>query len=148
MCNLHDHYDPRFFQCSTYQVVDAKTGVSSQVQTGGLLACDIWQLNQPIGSTQSCPFWIKSWKADPGLSPQCLFTDYDQEASWYNVVGQYYEVGEFLQGVSILTLVLYFVTSSDSGSLVVDTLASNGRHEQNPLQRLLWAAVEGTLYWL
>jgi choline-glycine betaine transporter len=66
----------------------------------------------------------------------------------YNVVGQYYEVGEFLQGVSILTLVLYFVTSSDSGSLVVDTLASNGRHEQNPLQRLLWAAVEGTLYWL
>jgi len=124
-------------------VVDAKTGVSSQVQTGGLLACDIWQLNQPIGSTRSCPFWIKSWKADPGLSPQCLFTDYDQEASWYNVVGQYYEVGEFLQGVSILTLVLYFVTSSDSGSLVVDTLASNGRHEQNPLQRLLWAAVEG-----
>jgi choline-glycine betaine transporter len=110
-------------------------------------ACEIWTLNQPAcptGATcPSCPFWIKSWTADAGLSPQCLFTDYDQEASWYNVVGQYYTVGPFLQGVSIITLVFYFVTSSDSGSLVVDTLAANGRDEQNPIQRLLWAVIEG-----
>lgn len=72
-----------------------------------------------------------------------MFTDYDQEASWYNVVGQFYTVGPFLQGISIITLVFYFVTSSDSGSLVVDTLAANGRDEQNPIQRLIWAVIEG-----
>lgn len=114
------------------------------VQTGGVTGCQLWLQNQAADVTISkCPFWIKSWKADTGLSPQCLFTDYDQEASWYNVVGQYYTVGPFLQGISIITLVFYFVTSSDSGSYVVDTLASNGRDEQNPIQRLLWAAVEG-----
>lgn len=111
-------------------------------QIGGTLPCDIFKAN-PKNKDKSCPFYIKSWKADPGLSPQCLFTDYDQEASWYNVVGQFYNVGEFLQGISIITLVFYFVTSSDSGSYVVDTLSSNGRDEQNPIQRLIWAAVEG-----
>ena len=94
-------------------------------------------------TSTSCPFWIKSWKADAGLSPQCLFTDYDQEASWYNVVGQFYSLGPFLQGLSILTLTFYFVTSSDSGSLVVDTLSAGGRDEQNPIQRVIWALIEG-----
>ena len=78
-------------------------------------ACDIWKANKAAGGGSkyaSCPFWIKSWKGDTGLSPQCLFTDYDQEASWYNVVGQFYTVGPFLQGISIITLVFYFVTSS------------------------------------
>ena len=47
--------------------------------------------------------------------------------------------GGFLSGFSILSLVLYFVTSSDSGSLVIDCLASNGHPEPPRLQRLLWA---------
>ena len=47
--------------------------------------------------------------------------------------------GRFLSGFSILSLVLYFVTSSDSGSLVIDCLASNGHPEPPRLQRLLWA---------
>ena len=51
------------------------------------------------GKDKPCPFYIKSWKADAGLSPQCLFTDWDQEASWYNLMGQYYTLGPFLQGL-------------------------------------------------
>jgi len=102
--------------------------------------CEMYALNNP---GMPCPFYIKSWAADAGLSPQCLFTDWDQEASWYNLMGQYYTLGPFLQGLSIVTLSLYFVTSSDSGSLVVDMMAANGRDEQNPLQRVLWAVVEG-----
>merc|ERR1740133_413869 len=110
--------------------------------------CEIWLANKLSFNPEfkgSCPFWIKTWKANPALSPQCLFTDYDEEASWYNVVGQFYELGPFLQGISIVTLVLYFVTSSDSGSLVVDTISAGGRDEQNPIQRVIWALIEGAV---
>ena len=65
------------------------------------------------------------------------------EEMWFDVMMSYRQVGGFLSGFSILSLVLYFVTSSDSGSLVIDCLASNGHPEPPRLQRLLWALLEG-----
>jgi hypothetical protein len=44
---------------------------------------------------------------------------------------------------SMLSLVLYFVTSSDSGSLVIDCLTANGVDEPPVAQRIFWAAMEG-----
>ena len=58
---------------------------------------------------------------------------------WFDLMMSYRDIGTFLSGFSILSLVLYFVTSSDSGSLVIDCLASNGHPEPPRLQRLLWA---------
>ena len=51
--------------------------------------------------------------------------------------------GPFLSGLSIFTLAIYFITSSDSGSLVVDTLASNGESDHHWIQRVFWAVTEG-----
>lgn len=51
--------------------------------------------------------------------------------------------GPFLSGLSIFTLAIYFVTSSDSGSLIVDILASNGSTEHHWIQRVFWALTEG-----
>ena len=51
--------------------------------------------------------------------------------------------GPFLSGLSIFTLAIYFITSSDSGSLVVDILASNGATEHPWIQRVFWAVTEG-----
>jgi hypothetical protein len=96
-------------------------------------------------TTRPCPIYIKNWKGNPEIGPVCLFTDYDQESSWYNVVNQYGSETLFLCGVSVLSLVLYFITSSDSGSLVVDTISGNGRDEQNPFQRVFWAFTEGAV---
>jgi len=52
------------------------------------------------------------------------------------------------QLVSILTVILittFFVTSSDSGSLVIDSLASGG-HTENPVwQRVFWAVTQGLI---
>jgi hypothetical protein len=45
----------------------------------------------------------------------------------------------------LFAVAVYFCTSSDSGSLVVDFLASNGRHEHHWLQRLFWAMTEGAV---
>mgnify|MGYP001090914364 CR=1 FL=1 len=49
---------------------------------------------------------------------------------------------------SLLTVVLvasFFVTSSDSGSMVVDTLTSGGRHDAPTGQKIFWATMEGTV---
>ena len=50
-----------------------------------------------------------------------------------------------LSGLSIFALAIYFITSSDSGSLIVDTLASNGAEEHHWLQRVFWAFTEGAV---
>jgi len=49
---------------------------------------------------------------------------------------------------SILTVILvasFFVTSSDSGSFVVDTLTSGGLHDAPKGQKIFWASMEGLL---
>ena len=51
--------------------------------------------------------------------------------------------GPLLSGLSIITLAIYFITSSDSGSLVVDILASNGATKHHWIQRVFWAITEG-----
>lgn len=45
--------------------------------------------------------------------------------------------------VAILAIVLFFVTSSDSGSLVVDNLTSSGKEDSPKTQRVFWALMEG-----
>ncbi len=50
--------------------------------------------------------------------------------------------------LSILTVILvasFFVTSSDSGSFVVDTLTSGGRHDAPKGQKIFWASMEGLI---
>lgn len=47
--------------------------------------------------------------------------------------------------IAVLLVVTFFVTSSDSGSLVVDTLASGGS-DRNPVwQRIFWSVLEGVV---
>ena len=49
----------------------------------------------------------------------------------------------FVSIVGILLLVSFFVTSSDSGSLVVDHLTSGGKLDSPKPQRVFWAMMEG-----
>ncbi|MPY78363.1 MAG: BCCT family transporter [Actinophytocola sp.] len=51
--------------------------------------------------------------------------------------------GTIIVGVAIILIVLFFVTSSDSGSLVVDMLASGGDPEPPTWSRVFWASMEG-----
>src|SRR5690606_16658839 len=45
--------------------------------------------------------------------------------------------------VAIILVAVFFVTSSDSGSLVVDTIAAGGETETTTRQRVFWCALEG-----
>ena len=47
--------------------------------------------------------------------------------------------------VATLLVVTFFVTSSDSGSLVVDHLTSGGKHDVPRTQRIFWALAEGAV---
>jgi choline/glycine/proline betaine transport protein len=49
-----------------------------------------------------------------------------------------------LSGIlATLLVVTFFVTSSDSGSLVIDHLTSGGKHDVPKTQRIFWAVTEG-----
>ncbi|MFW5451921.1 BCCT family transporter [Thioalkalivibrio sulfidiphilus] len=47
--------------------------------------------------------------------------------------------------LATLLVITFFVTSSDSGSLVVDMLTSGGEEESPVWQRIFWAVVEGVI---
>lgn len=65
------------------------------------------------------------------------------EQMWFDVVRSYTCIGEFLSAFSLFCIILYFVTSSDSGSLVIDCLSANGIPEPPSAQRVFWALMEG-----
>jgi len=45
--------------------------------------------------------------------------------------------------LATLLVITFFVTSSDSGSLVIDHLTSGGKHDVPRAQRIFWAITEG-----
>jgi betaine/carnitine transporter, BCCT family len=45
--------------------------------------------------------------------------------------------------IGITLVVVFFVTSSDSGSLVIDTIAAGGKVNAPVIQRIFWASFEG-----
>ncbi len=47
--------------------------------------------------------------------------------------------------IAVVLVASFFITSSDSGSMVVDTLTSGGRHDAPVGQKIFWASMEGTV---
>lgn len=62
---------------------------------------------------------------------------------WFDVMDHYGDLGDFLSILSLIGIILYFVTSSDSGSLVIDCLSANGDPDPPIPQRVFWALTEG-----
>jgi len=89
-----------------------------------------------------------------GITPVCQYDSSDTPQAWFNVMfsfsypnaaGDFAGFGGFMAGLSLIALTIYFVTSSDSGSLIVDHLASNGDEDHHFLQRIFWAVTEGAV---
>ncbi len=66
------------------------------------------------------------------------------EESLFLVLGDL-PLGGVLSVITIIVIALFFITSSDSGSLVVDMLASGGHPNPPVWSRILWAVLEGAL---
>jgi choline/glycine/proline betaine transport protein len=56
---------------------------------------------------------------------------------------EYLPAAGFTSGLAILLVCVFFVTSADSGALVIDTLASGGAEETPRWQRIYWCIVLG-----
>ncbi len=67
-------------------------------------------------------------------SPTALFLMLDQ-LPWSNIMSM----------VATLLIVTFFVTSSDSGSLVIDIITSGGNEDPPVWQRIFWAITEGVV---
>jgi hypothetical protein len=87
-----------------------------------------------------------------GVTPVCKFDSSKADQSAFNVLYSFSfpdeletGFGPILTGLFLIALAIYFATSSDSGSLVVDHLSANGRKKHHWIQRLFWAVTEGAV---
>ena len=58
---------------------------------------------------------------------------------------EFFPFSGFLSILGLCLVITFFVSSSDSGSLVIDTLASGGAAEPPVWQRIYWAVLEGVV---
>ncbi len=49
----------------------------------------------------------------------------------------------FVAPLALVLIVIFFVTSSDSGSLVIDTITAGGKMDAPVIQRIFWCTLEG-----
>ncbi|TKT78213.1 BCCT family transporter [Aquamicrobium sp. LC103] len=56
---------------------------------------------------------------------------------------QYLPLPAVTSTLAVILVAVFFVTSSDSGSLVVDTIAAGGETETTTAQRVFWCTLEG-----
>ncbi|QUM85600.1 MULTISPECIES: BCCT family transporter [unclassified Moritella] len=54
-------------------------------------------------------------------------------------------LGNFLSILAIILVLVFFITSSDSGSLVIDSITAGGKVDAPIPQRVFWALIEGAI---
>jgi len=54
-------------------------------------------------------------------------------------------LGMVLSVVAIILVLVFFITSSDSGSLVIDSITAGGKLDAPVPQRIFWATIEGAI---
>ena len=62
-----------------------------------------------------------------------------------DIMEPYTGLTKWLQSLVLVSVLLYFTTSSDSGSYVDDLIASQGFLNPPPIQKIYWAVTEGAL---
>jgi choline/glycine/proline betaine transport protein len=54
-----------------------------------------------------------------------------------------YPLSQITSGLAVIVVITFFVTSSDSGSLVIDTITGGGHPKPPVIQKIFWALLEG-----
>ena len=89
------------------------------------------ELMAAIDPNIASPGLVEAVKADTGSAIFKLMESYPLTAA--------------LNGLIVVMIVLWFVTSSDSASFVIDMLTSGGDTNPPKIQRLFWAGTEGVI---
>ena len=72
------------------------------------------------------------------------YNEFGQTVAMFALLEQF-PLGVISGLLATLLVITFFVTSSDSGSLVIDHLTSGGKHDVPKTQRIFWAVTEGAV---
>ncbi|SIT00842.1 BCCT family transporter [Paracoccus saliphilus] len=81
---------------------------------------------------------------DASLVKEYVIDNYSPELSLFGMLNELPFTG-IVSTIAIILALIFFVTSSDSGSLVVDTITAGGKTDAPKPQRLFWATIEGLI---
>ena len=104
-----------------------------------------------IAPTLVCALWMSTFggaaidmiEAGVGQGITAVVVDtYKPEISLFRLLDQY-PLYSIVAPISLILIVIFFVTSSDSGSLVIDTITAGGKMDAPVVQRVFWCTLEG-----
>jgi choline-glycine betaine transporter len=81
---------------------------------------------------------------EPDVTSVCLY-DSDSAKAWFDYLRQFSTIGYGLCVLSVVCMFFFFITTSDSTSLVFDYLSSNGDEQHTWLQRCIWSLLQAAL---
>ncbi|RCV91552.1 BCCT family transporter [Billgrantia montanilacus] len=81
---------------------------------------------------------------DTSLVKEYVIDNYSPELSLFGMLNELPLTG-LMSTLGIILALIFFVTSSDSGSLVIDTITAGGKIDAPRPQRMFWATVEGLI---
>lgn len=81
---------------------------------------------------------------EPGVTSVCTSTG-DSAQAWFDFLRQYSSIGYGLCILSVVCMFFFFITTSDSTSLVFDYLSTNGDEQHTWLQRCVWSIMQALL---
>ena len=99
------------------------------------LCCLLWM--SVFGGTAVYQFMVDGYT---GVTE--IITAWKPELALYKMLEQL-PLASLLSFVSVVLLVIFFITSSDSASLVVDMISAGGKLEAPAAQRVFWCTLEG-----
>jgi len=95
-------------------------------------------------------FWMSSFGGTAiflettGIAEIAAAVELDQTTSLFILLDQF-PLAMITSFLAIILVLSFFVTSSDSGSLVIDGLTSGGKTDSPVIQRIFWASTEGVV---
>ena len=104
-----------------------------------------------IAPTLVCALWMTTFggaaidmiETGTGTGITGVVVDaYKPELSLFRLLDQY-PLYSIVAPISLALIVIFFVTSSDSGSLVIDTITAGGKMDAPVAQRIFWCTLEG-----
>ncbi|MCQ3829330.1 choline BCCT transporter BetT [Microbulbifer elongatus] len=81
---------------------------------------------------------------DEGLQSLADMIQKDQSLALFQFLEQF-PFSQVLSGLAIILVVIFFITSADSGAMVMNMLSSHGRDDTPAWQRIFWSAIIGVV---
>jgi len=79
-----------------------------------------------------------------GFSELAEIVDQDSSLALFAFL-EHFPWSKVISFIAVIMVMVFFVTSADSGALVIDMLASNGKEDSPVWQRIFWSALLGVI---